>query len=128
ALAGAVFVALARRTNRAHWALVAGAFLGCGALVRQLDGLIAAIVVGLWSIGFAGRRLGWISIGSLVLGTVVVTALWLPYNQLLSGDPRVFPLETYIEQHYGKNSNALGFGPERGQGWPLQAFSGHTPL
>jgi hypothetical protein len=37
-------------------------------------------------------------------------------------------LEAYVEAQYGPRRNALGFGPERGLGWPLDAFPGHSPL
>jgi hypothetical protein len=127
-LAAAVLLIVAQRTDRARWALLAGGILGFGALVRQLDGLIAAMVLGIWCLGLGGRRPHWRSTVALTIGTIAVAAFWLPYNQLLSGDPRVFPLEAYIDQHYGVGSNALGFGPNRGQGWALQAFPGHTPL
>jgi hypothetical protein len=71
--------------------------------------------------------LGWSSLAALVVATGAVTALYLPYNQLLVGDPSAFPLEVYLDQLYGKGSNALGFGPNRGLGWALQAFPGHSP-
>jgi hypothetical protein len=34
----------------------------------------------------------------------------------------------YNDKYYGANSNAFGFGPDRGMGWGLDAFPGHTPL
>jgi hypothetical protein len=37
------------------------------------------------------------------------------------------PLEAYYEEYFGPKTNALGFGPERGLGWPLDAFPGHSP-
>jgi len=50
------------------------------------------------------------------------------YNALVMGDPWAFPLNEYYEQYFGPKSNAMGFGPERGLGWAIDAFPGHSPL
>jgi hypothetical protein len=56
-------------------------------------------------------------------------AITLPYNRLLSGDPTVFPLMAYTDAQYGAGTNALGFGANRGLGWPgLDPLPGHGPL
>jgi hypothetical protein len=35
------------------------------------------------------------------------------------------PIMAYTEKHFGKNSNAFGFGADRGMGWPLDPYPGH---
>jgi hypothetical protein len=127
ALAAAVAVARARKTGKAIWGWVAGIAVGIGSLIRPLDGLIVAGLLGLWAIGLGGRRLRALSIVGLVLGAVVTGALQLPYNAMLTGHPTVFPLNAYLDKYYGPNRNAFGFGPERGLGWAIDAYPGHSP-
>lgn len=129
ALLGAVAIARARRANGVAWAAVAGAAAGMVSLIRPLDGAIVAGLLGLWAIGFGGRRLSLPSLSALIVGTVIVAALVLPYNKLVSGNPLAFPIQVYDDRHFGHNSDAYGFGPDRGMGWELQPFGrGHTPL
>jgi hypothetical protein len=53
-------------------------------------------------------------------------ALVLPYNAALTGRASVFPINLYVDTHYIKGSNDLGFGPNRGLGWSgLDPFPGH---
>jgi hypothetical protein len=35
---------------------------------------------------------------------------------------------SYTDKQYGPNANAYGFGPDRGLGWPTDAYPGHTPF
>ena len=128
ALLAAVFVAWARETGRARWALAAGVSLGLMVLARPLDAVIAAAVLGLWSIGFGGTRLKPSAVAALVAGTAAVGSLTFPYNQHLTGDPLVFPINAYFEKYWGHNSNAYGFGADRGANWPIDPNPGHSPL
>src|SRR5690606_8209702 len=58
--------------------------------------------------------------------SIMVGALVLPYNQHLTGSPTAFPIMEYTDLHYGPGTNALGFGPNRGLGWPgLDPIPGH---
>jgi hypothetical protein len=128
ALAGALSVAWSRRTGRARWAFLGGAMVGMGTVIRPFDGLLAAGLLGLWVIGIGGRRLKAVSIAALVIGSVLVGAVVLPYNKLLTGSATVFPLNAYLDEHFGAGRNDLGFGANRGYGWALQPFPGHSPL
>jgi len=74
------------------------------------------------------RRIQLQNVIGLGLGALVIGGLILPYNYALTGNPTTIPLEAYYESYFGHNSNALGFGPERGLGWQIDAFPGHTPL
>jgi 4-amino-4-deoxy-L-arabinose transferase-like glycosyltransferase len=128
ALVAAVAVTRARRSEKAWWGFIAGAAVGAGSLVRPLDGLIVAICIGLWIIGIGGKRLSLYSIILFGIGTIMVGALVFPYNQFITGNPLTFPLNAYLDRHFGPGRNSLGFGPNKGFGWPVQPFSGHSPL
>jgi hypothetical protein len=52
----------------------------------------------------------------------------LPYNQQITGNLTKFPLIAYYEKYFGPKTYALGFGPDRGIDWPIDAFPGHSPL
>ena len=128
ALAAAVAVIRARKTGKAVWGWIAGILTGVVSLIRPLDGFIVAGLLGLWAIGFGGRRLTAASITGLVFGALAVGALVLPYNKALTGEPTTYPLMAYFDKYYGAKSNALGFGPERGLGWPIDPYPGHSPI
>jgi hypothetical protein len=128
ALVGSVAVTRARRTGRSAWGWLAGAAAGLASLIRPLDGLTIAALLGVWAIGIGGSRLRLPALAGLVLGCGIVAAAVLPFDQLLTGHATTFPLMAYTDKHFGVNSNALGFGPDRGLGWPLVPFPGHSPL
>ena len=124
----ALGIARARSSRKFGWAWVGGLAIGFASLVRPLDALIAAIVLGLWAIGLGGKRLPFRGLAALALGTILIGAIAGPYNAYLTGSPSQAPLQVYMDQKFGKGSNDLGFGPNRGSGWPIDAWPGHTPL
>jgi hypothetical protein len=124
----ALGIVRARSSGKSGWAWAAGLAIGFASLVRPLDALIAAILFGLWAMGLGGKRLRLPSLAALVLGTILMGALAGPYNAYLTGSPSQAPLQVYMDQKFGKGSNDLGFGPNRGSGWPIDAWPGHTPL
>jgi hypothetical protein len=128
ALAAGVLVAWAKRQQRIVWALLAGGFAGMGSLIRPLDGLIVAALLGLWILGAKGMRWRIWLLTAFALGTILVGAVVLPYNLALTGKATVFPLNAYLDEQFGPGKNDLGFGENRGYGWALQPFPGHSPL
>jgi 4-amino-4-deoxy-L-arabinose transferase-like glycosyltransferase len=128
ALAAGVLVAWAKRQQRIGWALLAGVFAGMGSLIRPLDGLIVAALLGLWILGAKGMRWRVGLLTALALGTILISAVVLPYNLALTGKATVFPLNAYLDEQFGAGKNDLGFGENRGYGWALQPFPGHSPL
>jgi hypothetical protein len=124
----ALGIVRARSSGKSGWAWVAGLAIGFASLVRPLDALIAAILFGQWAMGLGGKRLRFASLAALATGTVLMGALAGPYNAYLSGSPTQAPLQVYMDQKFGKGSNDLGFGPNRGSGWPIDAWPGHSPL
>jgi 4-amino-4-deoxy-L-arabinose transferase-like glycosyltransferase len=128
ALGAAVFVVWARRTDKAWWMAAAGGLVGLSSLVRPLEGLILAGLLGLWSIGAGGRKLKPLSLAAFILGVAAIGAFAIPYNKLLTGNPFANPIMVYTDKHFGIGTNALGFGPQRGLGWAMDPLPGHGPL
>jgi len=128
AIGASVAVARARRTNRALWGLFGGAAVGAASIVRPLDGMVLGVLLGFWLLATRDfvKRLP--SVATFGLGALLIGSLVLPYNRFITGDPTVFPIMAYNDKYYGPDSNAFGFGPERGMGWALDPFPGHTPL
>ena len=128
ALIATLGIVRARRSGKAIWGWLGGAAAGMVSLIRPLDGIIVAGLLGLWAIGVGGRRLKFSSIIAFVAGTVVVGATIFAYNKQVTGNPTTFPLTAYYEKYFGHKSNAMGFGPERGLGWAIDAYPGHGPV
>jgi hypothetical protein len=126
-LIAALGILRAGESGQARWAWMAGVATGYTSLIRPLDGLLLAGILGLWSLGLGGRRLRFSGLAGLVLGTVLVGALALPYNQYFTGSPTRFPLNEYLNKYFGPGRNDLGFGPNKGLpfGDGMDAFPGH---
>jgi uncharacterized membrane protein YhaH (DUF805 family) len=121
-------LAIARLRRHAHLlpAVIAGFLLGITSLIRPLDGLAAAALLGLWSLGIKTWRNRLIYIPVFVITAAIVGALVLPYNDSLTGDPTYFPVMAYFDKYYSEGVNALGFGLDRGLDWRgLDPFPGH---
>ena len=128
ALLAALAVIRSRQTGKVIWAFAAGLAAGFVTLIRPLDGIIAGGVIGLWVIGVGGKRLKIASIVGFVLGCVLMGVMQLPYNKFLTGNALVFPINAYNDKYHGHNSNAYGFGRDRGMGWPIDPNPGHGPI
>lgn len=128
ALAATLTVAWARRTDNAWWTLIAGGLIGLASLIRPIEGLILAGLLGLWCLGVGGRRLKISSIAALIFGIIPIGAIAFLYNHHLTGNPFANPIMVYTDKHFGVGTNAFGFGPDRGMGWALDPFPGHGPL
>ncbi len=123
--------ALGRTGAALGWAVAGGVGLGVLGLNRPLEGVTAAVVIGSFAFFGTGWRRRFGPVAAMVLATAAVAALTLPYNKALSGSPTVFPLMAYTDAHYGKGTNALGFGPNRGlwaSGTSLDPRPGHDLL
>lgn len=126
ALGAGLGVAHARRTGAGMGAFVGGLATGMVSLIRPLEGLAVAMLVGLWSLGARGRAFRFAPSALLVAGSLLTGALVLPYNAALTGSPRDFPIMAYVDKYYEAGANDLGFGPNRGLGWSgLDPFPGH---
>ncbi len=129
ALAAAVLLVRAFRSEKIIYAFAAGLPVGITSLIRPLDGLIIAALLGFWTL-FRCRT--WLvrftTSAALALGTLCTAALIIPYNKNLTGSASVLPMDAYYSKYFWPNVMALGFGPDRGLGWGLDAFPGHSPL
>ena len=128
ALIASIAVLRARQSGKMLWGIMAGSAVGLVSLIRPQDGLILAILLGLWAIGIGGQRLKVSVIVAFVLATVAIAGIILPYNKQLMNSPLLSPMANYYEKYYGPKSNAFGFGPGRGLGWPIDPYPGHSPL
>jgi hypothetical protein len=125
-LAAAVAVARLRRDPRLRWALVGGFFLGLVGLIRPLEGVVVAVLLGLWSLGARGHRLRLLPSAGLTVAALVTSVIILPYNRHLTGSAATFPINAYVDAQYGPGHNDLGFGSNRGMGWSgLDPLPGH---
>ncbi len=129
ALAASLAVARLRRRPGAGLAVLAGIGIGVVGLIRPLEGLAVAGVLGLWSLAARGRRFRFGPSAVMTAAAIGTGALVLPYNQALMGSPRTFPIMAYTDAVFGRGTNALGFGANRGLPWPgLDPIPGHGPL
>ncbi|MCC6316264.1 MAG: hypothetical protein IT361_01140 [Gemmatimonadaceae bacterium] len=143
ALLGALAVARVRgdRSTLGHVrgstmgaAVFGGIAIGGASLVRPLEGLATALLLGLWSLpprwwASLARPLVFVPSALLAAGAALGGAVVRPYNRYLTGDPSYFPIMAYIDKYYAKGSNDLGFGANRGLGWSgLDPFPGHGPI
>ena len=128
ALAATLGVITTRRTGLARWTWVGGLGLGGLATVRQLDAMVMAAALGLWSIGVGGRRLKISGTAGLILGSMLGAAPLLAFNRYFTGKVSTFPIMAYNDGLYGKGANDYGFGANRGMGWPLDPNPGHGPV
>ncbi len=128
ALGAALAMIRARRDGSVAWAAAAGVLAAAIGLIRPLDALVVALLLGLWALGLGGARLRSLGVAALALGGAAAGAAVLAYNRLMTGEWTGFPVMLYLNERWGPNANRLGFGPDRGAGWPLDPFPGHAPL
>ncbi|MBV8847426.1 MAG: glycosyltransferase family 39 protein [Bryobacterales bacterium] len=124
----AFWAILQARAKGILWPLIAGLGVGATSLIRPLDGAIAGLLVAAWALGIGGTRLRFAGLAALAAGIVLAGAVQLPYNKRLTGNALSSPLTAYQDKHYKPKSNAYGFGPERGLGWAIDPYPGHTPF
>jgi hypothetical protein len=128
ALVAAVAVAHLRRDPRLRWAVLGGIGVGMVGLIRPLEGAAVGILLGLWALGARGKRFRLAPAAALTMASLGTGALILPYNRYLTGSATTFPIMAYTDALYGPGRNDLGFGPNRGMGWPgLDPLPGHGP-
>jgi 4-amino-4-deoxy-L-arabinose transferase-like glycosyltransferase len=127
-LTASLAVVKARETGRAFWGLIAGAAVGVLSLIRPLDGLVMAVLLGVWALGVGGKRLRLVSLVAYGIGVLMFSAINLPYNKAITGDFFKFPLNAYYEKYFGPKVYALGFGPDRGLSWAIDPYPGYSPL
>ncbi|MBX7060211.1 MAG: hypothetical protein K1X52_01020 [Pyrinomonadaceae bacterium] len=129
ALGGAVILLNSLASRRIWMCLLAGGLIGVVSLIRPLDGAIVAVLLGITVLAYSitwRRRI--LSAAALVSGTIATASLVLPYDMAVTGNAFVMPIDAYYTKYFWPKVMALGFGPERGMGWGLDAFPGHSPL
>ncbi|MBS1788228.1 MAG: glycosyltransferase family 39 protein [Acidobacteria bacterium] len=131
-LLAALAAVWARKNESLLWALASGAATGMVGMIRPLEGTVVAAVIGvplgLSFLGMGGKRVKFASLLAWAFGCGVIGAGILYYNFALTGSPTKFPIMVWADKYMGVNSNAMGFGPDRGNGWPIDPYPGHSPL
>lgn len=129
ALVAGLALLVAREGGQALWGALAGLGAGAALLVRPLEGFTLGCLLGFWILlGEGGARRKAALLGAFAAGGLALAIPTLSYNRLLTGDPLKFPIMAYTDKYYGPNSNALGFGPDRGLGWAIDPNPGHSPF
>lgn len=127
---GAAVILLNSLASRRIWmCLLAGVLIGVVSLIRPLDGAIVAVLLGTTVLFYSSTwRQRILSASALVLGTIATASLIFPYDAAVTGNAFAMPIDAYYTKYFWPKVMALGFGPERGMGWGLDAFPGHSPL
>ncbi len=108
---------------------LSGLATGLAVLIRPLEGFILGCLGTLWILVRTLRGAVRVpALAAYAAAGMLAGGFALYYNRLLTGDPLKFPVMAYTDKRYGPNSNALGFGPDRGLGWPIDPNPGHTPF
>ncbi len=129
ALTAAVLLQHAIKTRKTAYVFAAGSAIGLVSLIRPLDGVIVAAALGLLLLcGFETWKKKLIGGAVLAVGTILTAALIFPYNKFVTGSATLSPLDAYYTKYFWAGANSLGFGANRGMGWGLDAFPGHSPL
>lgn len=129
ALAAAVIIMRSLASKRIWMCLFAGAMIGVVSLIRPLDGAIVAVLLGFAVLfGSSAWKQRILSAAALVVGTILTAAIVLPYDRAITGNALIMPLDAYYSKYFWPKVMALGFGPERGMGWGLDAYPGHSPV
>ncbi|MBP6214171.1 MAG: hypothetical protein KA447_14120 [Pyrinomonadaceae bacterium] len=129
ALVAAILMLREFKTRNTLYALGAGVVIGIVSLIRPLDAAALAILIGIWTlVKHSTWRSRSLAAAALFVGTAASSALILPYNKILTGHAFSLPIDFYYAKYSGPHSNAFGFGPDRGLGWGLDAFPGHSPF
>ncbi|MBI3661476.1 MAG: hypothetical protein HY234_00275 [Acidobacteria bacterium] len=129
-LLGLLGVARARDEGSVGGAAVAGLAFGGLLHIRPLEAVIMAGVAGVWWLSCGWKKLRLAALMATAFTGLVMTGLFLAYNQALTGSPARLPLDKWTDTTYGVGSNRLGFGKDIGNwGWKgLDALPGHGPI
>lgn len=129
ALAAAILLLRGIRHRNWIYALGAGVAVGVVGLIRPLDGaIVGALLCVAALVGNSFWTLRISMFAGLAAGTAALASLTLPYNKLVTGAAGLSPSDAYYNTYFWPKVMSLGFGPERGIHWDLDAFPGHSPF
>jgi hypothetical protein len=129
ALSAAVLFCKSLKRERLLYIFASGLMTGILSLTRPLDGLIVALLLGVFTLlSFPNWKTKLTNGFALVAGTISTAAIIFPYNKAVTGDELLSPLDAYYSEYFSPKVMALGFGADRGFHWGLDAFPGHSPF
>ncbi|MBC7789969.1 MAG: glycosyltransferase family 39 protein [Anaerolineae bacterium] len=128
-LLAALSVARLRRGGSIKWAVLGGIGIGIVSIIRPLEGLAVAMLLGLWALPARSKWFRFAPVAVMAVVSMIVGAAVLPYNKMITGSSTNFPIMAYNDVVHGEGSNDMGFGPRQGIGWPgLDPLPGHGPV
>jgi hypothetical protein len=127
ALAAGVAVMRFRRRGTPAWLAGAGAASSAVGYIRPLEGAIVILLLGCWLVRSLPPRRAAAAVTLFAAAAGLCSLPHLAYNKRLTGSATTFPVMYHFDKYFWPKSNALGFGPERGFGWPLDPYRGHSP-
>jgi hypothetical protein len=105
-----------------------GLGIGVIGMIRPLDAGIVGVLLASWVLFNATTwKSRILNSGLLTIGAMVISLLTLQYNVIVTGNAALSPSDAYYNKYFWPNVMAIGFGPERGMHWGLDAFPGHSP-
>ncbi len=128
-LSAAVLFLKGVKDKKIFYFFAAGLCAGTVSLIRPLDGAAVAFGLGIWTLIKSEHWRAKLVNGFLLTGgTVATAALIFPYNQAVTGNATLSPMDFYYAKYYWSGAMNLGFGANRGIHWELDALPGHSPL
>ena len=111
----------------------AGTLLGWLFLTRPLEGVTIGVLTGLWAMTQVNLKAvsGWAMLAAYGAGCALIGALIFPYNQALTGNAFLTPIDQYFDLLWHPGANRLGFGADIGSPdhWGgVDVWLGHSPL
>lgn len=129
ALSAAVLLSRAISNQKFIYVVGAGLFAGIVYLTRPLDGVMVAVLLGVWTLTAFPTWKAKIINASVLAGATLATAAFIfPYNSAVTGSVTLSPSDAYYKNYFPEGVMSLGFGANRGFHWDLDAFPGHSPL
>jgi hypothetical protein len=116
--------------KRKTYLAASGIAIGMMSLIRPLDATICAILGGIWLLAKISTSAKSKLFNSLIFaaGVILAGSLIFPYNNAVTGNALLSPMDFYYTNYFWTGANSYGFGTNRGMHWGLDAFPGHSPL
>lgn len=126
----ALYSVLELRTGAGmRWAVIGGLALGLLFLARPIEAVSVGVVVLALCFGAFGGRVRAPALALAAAVSSAVGSLFLVNNRILTGNAFRDPVQMFFDLTFYPGSNALGFGPNRGNfGWANDILPGHSPL
>ena len=114
---------------RLRWGVIGGLALGLLFLTRPVEAVSVGVIVLAMCMGAFGARVRAAAVAVAVAASSAVGSLFFINNRILTGNALRDPVQMFFDLTFYPGSNALGFGPDKGNiGWANDILPGHSPL